>query len=120
MILVATKVTANKITEVSAVPKIPVKTAVNAPLLQRQEVVALQQPVVANNTARYPMAIPNATQRNAGVTVITAVICKKAAITPRIALTITAKVVQLTLFSQQKIDIFFTPSFHFMRKKVRR
>ena len=117
IMLVAAKVTANRITEVSAVPNIPVKTAVNAPLTQRQEVFALQQPVVANNTAKYPMAMPNATQRKAGVTVITAVICKKAAITPIIALAITERVTQLTLFSQQKIPIFFTPSLHFMREK---
>lgn len=107
MILVAAKVIANKITEIRAVPRIPVKTAVNVPLVYLQDFLPWQQQVVASNTAKYPIAIPNATHKNAGVTVITALICKKAAITPIIALAITAKLTQLGLFSQQKIDIFF-------------
>ena len=110
----AAKVIANRITEISAVPRIPVKTADNAPLLHLQEFVTRQQQVVANNTAKYPIAIPKATHKNAGATVITALICKKAAITPIIALAMTANAAQLGLFSQQKIDIFFTSSLHFM------
>ena len=109
MMLVATKVIANNMTEVSAVPKIPVKIAVNAALPHRQQPDARQHLEVANSTTKYTMAVPSATHKNAGVTVITAVICKRAATTPRIALAITAKVTQLGLFSQQKIDINFSP-----------
>ena len=103
----ATKVIANRITETSAVPRMPASTAVNAQPLHRQQRADWLQPVVASKMARYTTATPSATQRNAGVTVITAVMRKKAAITPRIALAMTAKPVQLVLLSQQKMAIIF-------------
>ena len=48
-------------------------------------------------TARYTTATPRSTHKNAGVTVIAAVMFKRAATMPIITLTITAKRVQLNL-----------------------
>ena len=55
------------------------------------------------------MAMPNATIENTGVKVITAVICKNAAMIPIIKLAMKAMPVQSRLFAQLTIDIKFTP-----------
>ena len=48
-----------------------------------------------SRTASRPTAMPNRTQRNTGVTVMTAVICRKAVTIPMIKLTINAAMTQL-------------------------
>ncbi len=64
------------------------------------------------------MAIPNATIENTGVKVITAVICKNAAMIPIIKLTIRAMPEQSRLFPQFTIDKKFTSFIHNVCKKV--
>ena len=58
-------------------------------------------------TAKYTTAIPNTTQRKAGVNVTTAAKVRKAVTTPIKRLTINAKPVQSQRLSQQNIDIDF-------------
>ena len=90
-VLVAVMPTAKRINANSAVPKVPINKVKSG----AQQPELLRPVVLTKVRARYPTAIPKATQRNAGVTVITPVICKNAAIIPTNALAITAINVQL-------------------------
>ena len=64
------------------------------------------------------MAMPNATIENTGVKVITAVICKNAAMIPIIKLAMKAMPVQSRLFPQLTIDIEFTSFTNNVCRKV--
>ena len=87
--------TANK-----AVPNAPTSKPERALQLQ----LSLQRLLQGERTpiAKKPTAMPKSTQRKAGVTVMTAVICKNAAITPIIKAATNASGVQLHLHSQFK------------------
>lgn len=66
--------TAKRITENRTDPKIPINRALRAYLIHPPPLDLCVEAIVATNTARYTIAMPNTTQRNTGVTVITAVI----------------------------------------------
>lgn len=103
--LVAAKVTPRRITDVSIVPRIPAKNAFR--FLQQQVASRDSETGVTRVKPRKPTAIPNNTHKNAGVSVITPVKLKIAAITPIIILAITDLPMQLN--SQlQVIIIYFT------------
>ena len=69
----------------------------------------LADATVMSNTARYTTAMPKTTHKNAGVTVIVAVILRKAAMIPTAMLTMRAIVVQLLLQAQSLFDIISPP-----------
>ena len=95
--LVAANVIPRRITAVSIVPKIPAKRKFNILHTQSLKPRPLAKEDARRVTARYTTAIPKSTHKKAGVTVIAAVIFKRAATIPIITLTITAKRVQLNL-----------------------
>ena len=96
MILVAANSIAKRMTANKIVPKIPINTAFRVE--QRQEVVLCVKLAAISVTARYTTAIPKTTHKKGVVTVIAAVICRKAEMIPRIKLATIAIPVQLKLF----------------------
>lgn len=84
--LVAGNVIANNIIERSIVPNIPARTNDKGVSIQPHNLRHLKLADTIRFTARYTTAIPKRTHKNAGVTVITAVIVSKVAIIPTIAL----------------------------------
>ena len=104
--LVATKVIAKSITDVKIAPKIPVKRTDRIGQTHPLMFVPDKFAETAKTTARYTTATPKTTHKNAGVTVITAVVLKIAAIIPTIMLPTIANIEQFVL--QVQIDIFFT------------
>lgn len=112
-ILVATNSIARRTTAKSTVAIIAPKITVIA-LLRQQGLCTSQHFVkdaVRSNTARYTTAMPKRVHKNAGVTVIAAVILRKAAMIPTAILTITAIVVHELLQEQSDVDIKFTSFF---------
>ena len=109
--LVAAKVIAKRTIANKIVPKIPASRVLMAALTFLHSGLTVS-PVTVNNTARYPTAIPNTTQRKVGVTVIVAVNVKNAATTPIIALAIIAKTVQLFFLPQVNTVIYFHPCYN--------
>ena len=104
--LVAAKGIAKSITAVSIVPSIPAsKTGTTE---QRQHLFETFRIAasVAGVIAKYTTAIPKTINKNTGVTVITAVIRKNAAIIPIIMLAIIAPHEQRLLSLQQRKFIF--------------
>ena len=85
--LVAGKVMARRIMAVSIVPRIPAKSRCN--FSQHSHLLSPQHDEVRSNIAKNTVAMPNITQRNAGVTTMVALYLKTAAITPIIMLTTT-------------------------------
>lgn len=114
IILVLLKEIAKSITDVNTVPTIPISSAERA--LQAQ---ALEMPVpnvdAIKTIARYKTAMPNATNKNTGVMVITSLIVKRAAIIPMIMLVATVMPVQLNLQPQLKSDISVTSPLQYMK-----
>ena len=88
-------------------------------LIQQGDLLSQQftDAIVIRRMARYTVAIPKTTHKKAGVTVIAAVILRKAAIMPTTMLTITATVVQVFLQEQSQFDIYFTSRFIICLKK---
>lgn len=85
--LVAGKVMARRIIAVSIVPRAPAKSRFN--LSQHSHLLSPQHAEVRSIMPKNTVAIPNITQRNAGVTTMVALNLKTAAITPIIRLTTT-------------------------------
>ena len=105
VMLVATKSTANNITDNKIVPKIAMRTNDNDVHLQL--FLTLGHWLIEVETriiARYTTAMPSTTHKNASPTVIAAVMRKNAVIIPIIILAITAKNGQVIL----QLHIFFT------------
>lgn len=104
--LVAGKVIARSIIAVSIVPRIPVKS--KSSLSQHSALLSPQHHEVKSVIAKNTVAMPNITQRNAGVTTMVALYLNTAAIIPIIMLTTTdfsgQPIVQLQLF----VNINFT------------
>lgn len=108
--LVATIPMARRMTEKRIVPRIPARSAdrVEHWLQQRSALPILG--LARISSPRNPTAMPKVTQRNGAVMVITAVICRKAAMIPMIRLDTTAAMVQLHLKLQLHSDIFSPPT----------
>lgn len=119
IILVAAKVIARSITAVRAVPKIPVSNTGNVLHTQPSASLLLLRADARSATPRYTTAIPSATHKNAGVTVITAVIVKNAATTPKMMLARTARAVQLLLQPQPNLFIYFHLHYILCKNKIR-
>ena len=105
--LVAANWIARRTTEKRAVPRIAKRFSASAEQAQEESV---RRAVAADKsvTARYATAMPSATHKNAGVTLITAVIVRNAVIIPIIKLEITAKTPHSILLLQLKADTDFT------------
>jgi hypothetical protein len=71
----------------------------------------LNDVAVRRTVPRYTTAIPKTVHKNAGVTVIAAVILRKAVMMPTTRLIISATVVQEFLHEQSDVDIVFTSVF---------
>lgn len=104
--LVAAKPTPKRMTAESAVPKIPVNTAVT--VLQVQALLG-RVPDEAKSTARYTMAMPSATHKNAGVMVMVAVKVNAAAMMPMMKLAMAASVTQPHVQEQEFLPIISPP-----------
>lgn len=116
--LVATNVIPRRITDVSTVPSIPASRTGRIEHIHSRNPDLPKRAVAISVTARYPMATPKSTHKNAGVTVIVAVIRKNAAITPIIAAAITENVMQLGLQLQLLLFIYFhLPSQCMLRRR---
>ena len=89
--LVVTNVIPRRITEVRIVPRIPKSCNGSTAHRQRLGVTALRYGETASVRIRYTTAMPNSTHKNAGVTVITAVILRTVVITPIITAAITER-----------------------------
>lgn len=100
-ILVATNGIANSTIENSAVPTMPLSSAFIV-LAVQDAVLAPANKAFASKIAKYTTATPKVTHKNAGVTVITAMMRKKAATTPIIRLATTAMLVHAFLQPQPK------------------
>ena len=109
-------VAANSIASNTTAKRIVASTALSrteSVVLTQQGKQLLQQlidTVVSSIIARYTTAMPKTTHKNAGVTVIAAVILRKAVIMPIAMLTIRATVVQVFLHEQSLVDIFSPPN----------
>jgi hypothetical protein len=97
IILVVAKVIPKRIKDVNTAPKIAVNKTERTG--QRQLFTAMLENLADVNKiiARYTVATPKTTHKNAGVKVITAVVRRTAPIAPKIILTITATTEQLDL-----------------------
>ena len=111
MIAPITLVAANSIpkrtVENRTVPRIPLKRDVNT--CPEHPLILWVSDAEIRIVARYATAMPKTTHKNAGVTVMTAVILRKAVIMPIIMLETIAVAIQLYLFSQPNNDIHFLP-----------
>ena len=107
-ILVATNGIANKTTENSTVPTIPLSKEFTVFAVQDAAVASVSN-AFTSRIAKYATATPNVTHKNAGVTVMTAMMRKKAATTPIIRLTTTAMLVHVFLQPQPKFAISKSP-----------
>ena len=112
MMLVATNSIASSITAKRIVARMAPSRIESVVRIQqgRQLLQQLIDTVVRSTTARYTTAMPKTTHKNAGVTVMAAVILRNAAIIPTAMLTIRATVVQVLLHEQSLLDIFSPPS----------
>lgn len=111
--LVAANSTASKITASSIVAIIAPRST-DIVVLKQQSILPAQhlKDVAARSiTSRYTTAIPKTVHRNAGVTVIAAVILRKAVMIPITILIISAADVQVFLHEQSDVDILFTSVF---------
>lgn len=106
--LVATMPTARRTMENKIEPRIPISRAPSVAHLQSQGSALLAMAAAKSSKARYTTAIPRTTHRKAGVTVMTAVICKNAATTPMMTLARIAAIAQLHLKLQLHKDMWFT------------
>ena len=97
IILVAAKVIASKITAVKIVPKIPVKKIGRTEQIHSLVEEERESAAEIRATPKYKTAIPNSTHKNAGVTVMVAVIAKTVVTTPITTLAKTDKMPQLLL-----------------------
>lgn len=108
IMLVATNSIARSITDNKIVPNIPVRSIVRSGHIHGALVSEhLIKDVETRITARYTTAIPNATHKNAGVTVITAVMRRKAVTTPIITAAATDNNGQFT--SHLQLHIIYSP-----------
>lgn len=112
-ILVAAKVMARSITDVRTVPKIPARKSGRMGHRQSRR-YGLAGDSAKSDTARKPTAIPKVVHKNAGVTVITAVIVRTVATTPIIMLAIIARAPQLFLQEQEQLYIVIHLPFQHM------
>jgi len=108
-ILVAANSIPRSITEVRTVPNMPAEKTLNAGQRQLWNPLPVKKPEVRIAIAWYPTAIPNSTHKKAGVTVITAVIVRNAAIIPSIILAATDNNKQLFLQLHPKLFIKSPP-----------
>ena len=95
--LVAANSIARSTTDIKIVPSIPIRRTGRTAHIQSLIPNPSANDKVISTTARYETAIPNTTHKNAGVTVIVAVIVKNAVIIPIIMLATIASPVQLLL-----------------------
>lgn len=116
IILVATNSIANRIIENKIVPRTPTRLKERLEQTQPTSALSPKEEAVTRVTARYTTAMPKTTHKNAGVTVITAVILRKAVIIPIIKLETRAIPAQLLLQPQLQfiidINIFTSTSFY--------
>ena len=108
--LVALKVIPKSTTDVKIAPKIPVNKTDKTGQTQAFRVAPEKLADVIRLIARYTTATPKTTHKNAGVTVITAVARRTAAIMPIMTLAVMATTEQLDL--HEHIDIFFTSRYN--------
>ena len=90
--------------------------------LMQQAILLLQQftdAIVIRRIARYTTAMPKTTHKNAGVTVIAAVIVRNAVMMPTTMLTMSATVVQVFLHAQLLFDIISPPDTLYVLLSVR-
>ena len=95
--LVAANVMARRITAARIVPSIPIKMAFKLAQKHLHLDAGVDSADAKYETPRYTTAIPNNTHKNAGVTVIVAVMVRRVVTAPRIILAITASTTQLNL-----------------------
>ena len=112
IMLVATKSIASSIIAKRIVARIAPRSTERVVLMQqgRQLLQQLIDTVVRRTMARYTTAMPNTTHKNAGVTVMAAVILRNAAMMPTAMLTMRDTVVQVFLHEQSLFDIFSPPN----------
>lgn len=105
--LAGAKEMARRITARSTVPRIAARRVGNT--VQKHLFLPLPETaLVTSKTARYTTAMPNSTHKNAGVTAITAVKFRNAAMMPRIILATPESAMQFSLQLQFRIFISFT------------
>ena len=104
--LVAAKVIPSKIIENNIVPKIPIIAVKIVGMLHKSSLLSV---TIATNKPRVTVAMPNITQRKAGVKVMTAIYLNIPAITPITMLARTAKSRQLYLLRGQSFVILSPP-----------
>jgi hypothetical protein len=111
--LVATNSTARRSTARNTVAIIAPRST-KIVVFRQQGLASLQQPTdadITSTTARYTTAIPKTVHKNAGVTVIAAVILRKAVTIPITILIISAMVVHVLFLHEQSLfDIFSPPT----------
>ena len=112
IMLVATNSIARSIIAKNIVARIAPRSTESMVRIQqgRQLLQQLIDTVASSTMARYTTAMPKTTHKNAGVTVIAAVILRNAAIIPTAMLTIRATVVHVLLHEQSLLDIFSPPN----------
>ena len=106
IMLVVAKVMPKRIKAVNTAPKIAVNKTERTGQIQLFTEIFENLADANKIIARYTVATPKTTHKNAGVNVITAVVRKTAAITPIMMLAIIAATEQFDL--QEQTDIFFT------------
>lgn len=112
IILVATNSIAKSIIENNTVARIDISSTVRIDFIQHGKLLQHMIDTEAiSNSPRYTTAIPKSTHKNAGVTVMAAVIRRKAAIIPTVMLAMRATVVHEPLQLQSDVDIFITSLF---------
>ena len=110
--LVAANSTASSTTAKRIVARMAPKSTERVVFIQQGAQLSQQfmDTVARSTTPRYTTAMPNTVHKNAGVTVIAAVILRNAAIIPTAMLMIRATVVQVFLHEQSLFDIFSPPN----------
>lgn len=108
IILVVAKVIPKRIKDVNTAPNIAVNKTESTGHIQLFTEMFENRADVIRIIARYTVATPRTTHKNAGVRVITAVVVRTAPIAPKIILTMTATTEQLYL--QEHKDIFSPPN----------
>ena len=105
--LVAGNSTARRTIAKNIVAIIAPRSTVRIVFIQQVDLFSQQltEAMVIRRTPRYTTAMPNTTHKNAGVTVMAAVILRKAAMIPTTMLIISATVVQVPLQVQSFVDI---------------
>ena len=105
--LVAANVTARRTTDNKIAPKIPARINESGALMQLLLPQQFWLAATARFTARYTTAIPKTTHKNAGVTVITAVILKSVVTIPIIILAAMANKEHSEPLSQEQEQLYF-------------